>query len=494
MLVPYLALTLAQSRPPVALQDVFGRDLAKPGVTLIDWEGRIANPAIRLRLVPSEKLYLPARVKLTANHPRMMFNLWSEVSSTGPTKILYLDQKSKPVPFLMSIFPDTDGINDLATLKVEITDANESTTTLEFPVKVLDQDQPDRAIDFPIVTDFSQDRSGFFADPKAKELAETAAKDWAYFLEAPVFDPVPAGAETSFIYEPNGFERGQTVTNAQPYTGFLLYFVGVTGPEKRSGAVASDVGTSQMIKGRKTGLRRSGTVAMETTGNYNAKGWQFLAPDEAWWEAGNMSTMVADFFSIVHHEMGHSLVNHRVHPAYNAKIKEGRFVDPTLRRYSGNDEDPRILDVEHFFESIDSVSRVGAFGNEYGGDMPRKRWLITKFDLLVMQSIGYRLRETTPFERLSFDVPTAPVRLAVGEAVDLDLSPSGGIPTYNVKVFDGKLPDGLTLDPWTGRITGTPKTLGDTSATVQLRDNDPTRLPISKSLKFSVLPVGQARG
>lgn len=494
MLVPFLALAMAQSRPPVALHDVFGRDLTKPGVTLVDWEGRIANPAIRLRLVPSEKLYLPARVRLTANHPRMMFNLWSEVSATGPSKILYLDQKSKPVPFLLSIFPDTDGIDDEAILRLEITDANESTSVIEIPVRVLDQDQPDRAIDFPIVTDFSQDQSGFFANPKAKELAETAAKDWAYFLETPVYDPVPAGAEKSFIFEPDGFERGHAVTNAQSYTGFLLYFVGVAGPEKRSGAIASDIGTPQTIKGRKTGLRRSGTVAMETTGNYNAKGWQFLAPDEAWWEAGNMSTMVADFFSIIHHEMGHSLVNHRVHPAYNAKIKDGRFIDPTLRRYSGNEEDPKILDVEHFFESVDSVSRVGAFGNEYGGDMPRKRWLITKFDLLVMQSIGYRLRDTTPFARLNFDVPTAPVRLAVGEAVDLDLSPSGGIPTYHVKVFDGKLPDGLTLEPWSGRITGTPKTLGDTSATLQLRDNDPTRQPITKTLKFSVLPVGQARG
>jgi hypothetical protein len=40
----------------------------------------------------------------------------------------------------------------------------------------------------------------------------------------------------------------------------------------------------------------------------------------------------------------------------------------------------------------------GAFGNEYHGQMPGGRWLITKLDLLYAQAIGYELRGTSAFK------------------------------------------------------------------------------------------------
>lgn len=471
--------------PPLAVQDVFGRDLSEVGVTLVDWEGRIANPAIRLRLVPSPRLYLPARVKLTANGDRLMFNLWSEVGPDGPSKTIYLEPRTRSVPFSMSIFPDTDGLDETYTLTLEVTDANESTSKVEVPLRVIDQDRPDRPSDFQIHIDAGHDKSQFFEDEKVRAIFRTAADDWAYFIDSRSFDTVPAGAEKSYIYDATGFASGFEVTNSQAYQGFLMYAVGVTGKERRSGAVASDRGGVQTVGGRRTGLRRSGTVAMETSGNYNGRGWLFLLPDQEWWRAGNMAFLVNDFYSIVRHEMGHSLAFHRVHPAFESRLADRVFNDQTLRRYA--EGELRIGDVEHFTDSIDPVSRVGAFGNEYGGEMPRKRWLVTKFDLLVLQAIGYRLRDTSPFARLNFEVSPTPVKIVAGTDVDLDLKPSGGIPTYEFRVFEGQLPQGLVLDSWTGRISGSTRALGDRTVTIQLRDNDPTRSPVLKSLKLTVV-------
>lgn len=478
--------TAAAKPPPISLQDLFGRDLAQVGVTLVDWEGRIANPAIRFRLVPGPRLYLPARVKATATGDRLMFDLWSEVGPQGPSKTIFLDQDRKPVTFWMSTFPDSDGRSEQHTLRLEVTDANESTAVIEIPVHVLDQDRPDRGSEFHLELDFGQDRSGFFDPGKYRELATLAANDWAYFLSGPDFDPVPAETERTFVFDTGGFATGREVRNARSYTGTLLYFVGVAGPEKRSGAAASDRGGVHTVGGRRTGLRRSGTVAMETSGNYNGMGWLALDPDAEWWRAGNMATMTNDFYSIVRHELGHALAFHRVHPAFENRIAGGVFSEQTLRRYL--DADPKIGEVEHFSQTIDPVSKVGVFGNEYGGDMPRKRWLITKADLLVLQAVGYRLRDTTPFQRLNFEAPTTPVKGSVGRPLVLELSPTGGIPTYEFRVFEGTLPPGLSLDSWTGKIAGVPKEFWDKPVTLQLRDNDPTRSPVLKTVKFAIGP------
>ena len=43
----------------------------------------------------------------------------------------------------------------------------------------------------------------------------------------------------------------------------------------------------------------------------------------------------------------------------------------------------------------DRLSGRGIFGNEYGGWVPARRWLLTKLDLLLMQAVGYPLRETS---------------------------------------------------------------------------------------------------
>ena len=46
-------------------------------------------------------------------------------------------------------------------------------------------------------------------------------------------------------------------------------------------------------------------------------------------------------------------------------------------------------------------SGQGAFGYEYYGSIPRKRWLITKLDLLCAQEVGYALRPSSALASLT---------------------------------------------------------------------------------------------
>ena len=61
-------------------------------------------------------------------------------------------------------------------------------------------------------------------------------------------------------------------------------------------------------------------------------------------------------------------------------------------------------------------------------------------------------------------------RFTVGEAYDFDLQAVGGTPPYSFEVTDGALPEGIGLE-FTGTISGTPTTPGDTTAFVLLTDD-----------------------
>ena len=59
------------------------------------------------------------------------------------------------------------------------------------------------------------------------------------------------------------------------------------------------------------------------------------------------------------------------------------------------------------------------------------------------------------FDRLELDGPRS-YQLLAGEPVDIRIRVSGGAPPYTFGVGYGDLPDGLTLEPTTGRLSGTP--------------------------------------
>lgn len=64
---------------------------------------------------------------------------------------------------------------------------------------------------------------------------------------------------------------------------------------------------------------------------------------------------------------------------------------------------------------------------------------------------------------------------------------AGGTPDYAYTITQGSLPVGLTLDPTSGIISGTPTTSGTFSFTVQATDSGGSQ-PVSQALSISVVP------
>ena len=146
---------------------------------------------------------------------------------------------------------------------------------------------------------------------------------------------------------------------------------------------------------------------------------------------------------------------------------------------------PRMSDAHHFFDSIDPISRRGVFGNGDGGEGALGRWLLTKFDLLIAQAIGYVLRDTSPFRELSLlDEPLADG--SVGTLYTHTMNVVGGIPAYYWTIDSGALPDGLSLDSFTGTMSGTPQGSGTFEFTIRVRDNTEGNSGVLRAVTLNV--------
>lgn len=56
---------LTVSGADLPVQDIFGRDITQRGITLVDWEGYLANPLIRFYVFPPTNAVLPATATKT---------------------------------------------------------------------------------------------------------------------------------------------------------------------------------------------------------------------------------------------------------------------------------------------------------------------------------------------------------------------------------------------------------------------------------------------
>lgn len=451
---------------PAVVRDVFDRDLAGVGITLVDWEGYMANPAPRFTVEAPAEAALPARVVLRSSEARLYFDLPSTAGAGGPRKELGFREPGQRGTFRLAIWPDRDGVDEDHELIVELTDAKGRTSEMRLPVHVVDQDCQ-RGQEYPIAVDYGRDRTGFFADEAKRRTIEQAARDWACFLADPGLEVVPAGAEKTWIWEPDGFRSGAFVTNAAPYSGFLVYAYGIRTPELRSGGEPSREGGFQRAGEADLRLRRSGGLEIEVRGNYNQRGWLVELPDREWFRATNRPEVPNDLYSIAHHELGHALAFNPHQPAFAEFKSRGRMEAEDVRKYLG--AAPSIDRADHFRGTVDPASGFGAFGWEYHGVMPRGRWLITKFDLMGLRAVGYRLRETSAFRPLAIaaELPTG----SVGQPYTGRLLATGGTPAYCWDIVAGRLPPGLALDSFSGRISGTPREAGEFSFTARVRDS-----------------------
>jgi len=446
-----------------AVVDIFGRDVTTVGLTVPDWEGYMANPAIEFSIVPPPNAVLPVQVTITAREPRLYFDLPSQAGAQGPRKELKLTG-SEPQSASIAIFPARRKHNQETAINIQFIDARRRRGQLVVPIHVMAVEGHDHSPVFPITIDFSQDKTGFYRDPIRRETFEQAVADWAFYLADMHSEPIAAGAERTWIFEPDGFKKSHLVKSEKPYTGYLLYTYGIAGEELRSGGEPSLAGGFQIVDGRALSIRRSGGVEVETRGNYNTRGWLPPLRDDQWWQATNLSDVPNDLYSIVHHESGHALF---FNPNNKGFPRNGILKDDAVRAYLGSDARPDVHD--HFDGIVDPWSLHGAFGNEYHGRTPYGRWLITRLDLLCAQAIGYKLRETAPFMPLAIQTDQLPEGGRLN-AYRAELHAEGGIPSYDWQIAAGNLPPGLLLNRITGQITGTPRQVGKFAFTVRVRD------------------------
>jgi hypothetical protein len=447
------------------VEDIFGRSLNQHGLTLVDRDGYMANPLIKFFVLPPTNAVFPASASLNANGVRLYFDSPGNVSTGGPAKTISLASVAARVPVAMSIFPDRNSLDEDYTLAIVFTGANNAKQTNIVPVRVLDQDLQ-RTNDFQVVVNFDRDAAEFFTNAARRALVKQAADDWAYFFGGMNLDAVAVGAESTYIWS-NNFNGGYYVSNTNTYRGYQLYAYGTTNAAHRSGGEGSYAGSVQRSNGVPLMIKRSGGYEAEIHGNYNTLGWLLLTNDAHWLATGNLGHETNDLYSIAHHEIGHALMFNSAHPGFNTAKTAGTFRSAAVTNYYGR---PVPIDSsDHLNGAIDPESGQGVFGYEYFGGIPRKRWLITKLDLLCAQEVGYALRNSSAFVSLALSTQ-AVANATATLPFNFTLSATGGIPFYDFTVVAGALPPGVLLDRFTGALTGTPATNGSFTFTIRLRD------------------------
>ena len=469
----------------VIVADRFGRAVNGTGITLVDWEGYIANPAMKYTVkVPSGTT--TNRVILSSSASRVYFNLPSWNGAEGPRKELNLSGTSSEAEFYISIFPDRDGLDETHSLTIEYRDAKNRWHTQSIDIHVIDQDVPNRALDFDITVDFSHDKTELFDGPAARADFVQAAEDWVYFFDDMELDEVPAGQEQSWIESLEGWPKGDAVWNKESYTGFLLYAYGA----RSTGGGPSWEGGYQSANGETLPLKRSGDIAFNMPGECGTIGHMIGVPDSEWWKETNIGCESHDpphgLYSTSYHEIGHALVfccGGGGHPIFNRFMDLGYVNDDTVKDYYGIY--PTMDKSAHFYPLVDPVSRRGAYGGEYGGEMPPGRHTLTKGHLLIAQAIGYTLRATSPFIPLSITAASLPEGTS-GTSYSYTATVSGGTPAYHWAIESGTLPEGLSIDSFTGTLSGIPSQQGTFNFTISVSDCDETTPSITRAVTLRI--------
>lgn len=483
------------------IEDMFGRRLNERGIVLVDWDGQIANPAVKLVIRPPANAAFPIQGLLTASHPRLYFNsasrrfadfVWkTEVGKDGPKRTFTIADKSGSWTGYVAVFPDRDTEDEEHALSIVLKDKAGREIPQELRVRVIDQDRAGPPV-FQVTVNSSHDKTGFFGDERVRSTAVQAANDWAYFFDDMKLDEVPPDSELYWTHNPD-FETGEYSRNEKSFRGFFLNIYGVRSDKYlKSGGNVSPEGL-QTSEGVELPLRRSGAVGIETAGNFNKLGWILTAVDDEWWMADYRNDLPTDLYSIAMHEIGHSLLFNPGHPGFARFQKDGvdgSVDDPQVVAYHG--KEAYLHASSHLVGSVDRLSKKGSFGfGEAGTDkykgiiMPPRRWLITKLDLLVAQAAGYKLRPTSAFVPLSLTTSSLP-DATVAAPYRQTLQASGGIPAYYWAIESGDLPKGLTLDSFTGVVTGVAEESGSFHFVVRLRDGDDTHPGVTLPASITV--------
>ncbi|MFE6074995.1 LamG-like jellyroll fold domain-containing protein [Paenibacillus sp. NPDC057886] len=464
--------------------DIFGRTLNDYGVELVDWQGYIANPYVKLNVVPPNEAAYPLTIDIKAKGTsRLMMDRPSTLSATGAAKTLTFQNTGESKHFLLEVHPDRIGGNgeiEHYTLELTVTDANGNVRKQTTPIRVWDQDD-EREPSLPLKFDYRYDTiQPYFSDPAIRNASEQAIKDWFYFFDMEPFDTVPANSEVTRLPQDN-FDGHISVTNNEPYNGMWIYLRGLNEPYSTGGA--SDNGKYHKRNGVTVPDRIHRSLL--TILDFYDTATPFSSLDDEKWYLTEMSDTSTDVYGLIMHEFGHALAFSHSWRGMAAYKRSGGTAD-NIVAYQGVpvplDDTYHIPGEPQYWDRISGQNggRTHLFHN--------KRWMLTKLTLLIAEQAGWKLnRSLTPF--LSPAIKNTPVPNAKpGQNYELKLQAEGGVPFYDWNIAGGTLPEGLTLDRFTGKIAGKVSggAKGSYRFTVQLRDYDEKSAPVQKEFTLNV--------
>ncbi|GAA0971514.1 hypothetical protein GCM10009555_022640 [Acrocarpospora macrocephala] len=484
----------AHSAPTAQVIDLFGRNVNSYGVKLVDWQGYLANPYVELTVRPPADVPFPVSIELRAEGTsRLMMDLPSQLTATGAIKTLTFANASEQKIFRLAIHSKRGpGADESYTLRLNIRDGSGATYQQSMPIRVQQDEKTAIQPTIPINFDYRFDTiTGYFGNAAFRTAAEEAVRDWFRFFDLQPFDTVAAGADNNHL-PGNDWQNTINVTNGAAFTGMYVYFRGIqtpysTGYPANNGRYHTRNGTQ--VPGP---LHRSTAMIFE----YDEAGKQLFTSlaDEDWYRT-TIQGSVLDVHGLVMHEYGHAVAFHSDWAGMRAYVAGG-----------GNDQD--VVAYQGYPVPLDSSYHIPGdqrywdrLSGQSGGWthlFPTRRWMLTKLALLVAENAGWKInRNLTPFLAPAILTTTLP-QATRGSAYQQTLAAQGGVPFYDWQVVGGALPAGLSLDRFTGTISGTPTTAGTASFTVQLRDYDRQSAPVTRTFQLTVsgggtTPVNLAR-
>ncbi|MCB0842498.1 MAG: fibrobacter succinogenes major paralogous domain-containing protein [Bacteroidetes bacterium] len=481
VLILLCATSMVNAQTDIIVKDIFGRILNDYQVTLVDWQGALANPYITLNLESPKNIPpgdYPVEVKIEASSsPRLMLNNPSINNASGATKTIKFRSASDIQSVKLTIAPDRDGkVNGKYSIESYTLSFSYLNKKQTLPIKVIDQDDDLKAT-FPFEVDFSPDskdhpenkylvdrNKSLFADEvkdKAnRDAVRQAINDWFYFFQDPGYDEVAINEESVELPGfPTWGENKLNVKNKKAYKGFYL-FVRTNYDGIHSGSNYGNLWSTgypiesknQTIKGQPIAadIPRSGVMIIENADQLPV----YNQLDNNDWnnaEHGKFN----DLYGLTMHEFGHTIVfESRLNNTKKYKESTSKeSLAPNIYNYQGM---APVIDNSYHLEAPGNVDRLSGQTGGWNGDFPQRRWLLTKLALLFAEQAGWKLRtDVQPFMEHTITSNSTLPKLAEGTPYEFQLEATGGVPFYHWELISGELPEGLSLNKFTGKISGT---------------------------------------
>ncbi len=458
--------------------DKWYRDISQVGVLLMDWEGYMGNPEILLHIMAPANATFPVSITVTAaSAPRLYLmkgsSPWAveSPSASGPTLTTSSTTSGELIAFYAAVNPDVDFSSETYTLNVIFIDSIGVVTTLDLPIFVCDQDRS-RDNDFTFTLGVTHDKTAFYTShPEAAPLMSRIASDLGYYMDSMNEDRVAVGGgQGRTEFSPDEFQ-----TNATAYKGIYLFSTGwIHGTNPNDIWSTGSPGQTLMTSGGQAlPVYSVGVVRPHPDGDrsaVNTTGWSYEIDDDNWWtvsrsrigdsptgECTACTYYFVSFYSVMKHELLHALAYETRYSLWNGFNTAGCITDAAVTAFTG--VCTTLADSVHAWSP-----QLHRRNYDQGIE------LIDKFEVLVLQAVGWKLRDTTPFAKLS--ALNALKNGTTGTVYSEVLITYGGVPPYYFTVKTGTLPNGLTLNSYTGAISGTPTAAGEFNFTLSIKDYD----------------------